>query len=72
MLSLLTSAATSTKDLNHFIMKSSPSRQSKYAVLTPLLVLAAHAAESRTILLIFVVPFSGLYELDELDELEDG
>jgi hypothetical protein len=72
MLSLVTSAATSTKDLSHLIMKSSPSRRSKYAVLIPLLVLAAHAAESRTILLIFVLPFSGVEELDELDEFEDG
>jgi hypothetical protein len=50
-------------------MKSSPSQQSKYVVLTPLLVFAAHAAESRTIWLILVVPLVGL---DELDELEEG
>jgi hypothetical protein len=68
MLSLVISPATSIKDSYHLIMKSSPSRRSKYPVFTPLFVLAAHAAESRTILLILVVLFSGLEELDEFEE----
>jgi hypothetical protein len=66
MLSLLTSPVTSTKDLSHLIMKSFPSRWSKYPVLIPLLVFAVHAPKSRIILLIFVVSFV------VLDKLEGG